>query len=234
MMQLFQSPRTAVHLVTLLEEMPVQETTDAVAELHRLDLPVGNIIINATQQPLLRRGKLTRSEVRRGLVAAGLPAEREIVAGRYRGPLHGIPVGIKDIYLTQGKVTEGNSDLYRGFVPRFDATAVARLKDAGAVITGKAGTSELATAREELATLTSTLTAAREEHASALTELTAKLETSSAETEQLRTEHAAVGAERDQLATELATARAAQAQLEETLQHRLLTSREDAPGDRAR
>ncbi len=75
------SPVTAIHVVTLLEEMPVQETTDAVAELHRLDLPVGNIIINATQQPLLRRGKLTRSEVRRGLVTAGLPAEREIVAG---------------------------------------------------------------------------------------------------------------------------------------------------------
>jgi anion-transporting ArsA/GET3 family ATPase len=75
------SPVTAVHVVTLLEEMPVQETTDAVAELHRLGLPVGNIIINATHPPLLRRGKLTRSEVRRGLVAAGLPADREVVAG---------------------------------------------------------------------------------------------------------------------------------------------------------
>ena len=75
------SPVTAVHVVTLLEEMPVQETADAVAELTRLDLPVGNIIINATQPSLLRRGKLTRAEVRRGLVAAGLAAEREVVAG---------------------------------------------------------------------------------------------------------------------------------------------------------
>jgi anion-transporting ArsA/GET3 family ATPase len=74
------SPVTAVHVVTLLEEMPVQETADAVAELHRLDLPVGNIIVNATQPVLLRRGKLTRTEVRRGLVAADLPAEKEVVA----------------------------------------------------------------------------------------------------------------------------------------------------------
>lgn len=73
------SPVTAVHVVTLLEAMPVQETADAVAELNTLNLPVGNIIINATQPPLLRRGKLTRTEVRRGLVTAGLPAEREVV-----------------------------------------------------------------------------------------------------------------------------------------------------------
>lgn len=73
-------------------------------------------------------------------------AEAEIAAGRYRGPLHGITVGLKDIYLTEGKVTEGNSRLYSGFVPTFDATSVARLKEAGAVIFGKAGTSELATA----------------------------------------------------------------------------------------
>jgi Oxyanion-translocating ATPase len=75
------SPMTAVHVVTLLEEMPVQETADAVAELQRLKLPVGSIIVNATQPPLLRRGKVTRAEVRRGLVAAGLPADQKVVAG---------------------------------------------------------------------------------------------------------------------------------------------------------
>lgn len=73
-------------------------------------------------------------------------AAREIRRGRYRGPLHGVPVGVKDIYFTAGKPTEGNSKLYEGFVPDFDATAVARLKEAGAIILGKAGTSELATA----------------------------------------------------------------------------------------
>jgi len=73
-------------------------------------------------------------------------AESLLRRGRYLGPFHGIPIGLKDIYLTAGKVTEGNSDLYRGFVPSFDATSVARLKAAGAVIVGKTGTSELATA----------------------------------------------------------------------------------------
>jgi aspartyl-tRNA(Asn)/glutamyl-tRNA(Gln) amidotransferase subunit A len=80
------------------------------------------------------------------VMAQAQVAEDEIGRGRYRGPLHGIPVGLKDIYLTQGKVTEGNSKLYTGFVPTFDGTAVIRLKEAGAVLMGKAGTSELATA----------------------------------------------------------------------------------------
>jgi anion-transporting ArsA/GET3 family ATPase len=77
------SPVTAVHVVTLLEEMPVQETADAVAELRRLDLPVGNVIVNATQPPLLSNGGRprppSRTDLRRGLEAAGLPAEREVV-----------------------------------------------------------------------------------------------------------------------------------------------------------
>lgn len=80
------------------------------------------------------------------IMAQAEAAEDEIAAGRYLGPLHGITVGLKDIYLTEGKVTEGNSGLYKGFTPSFDATSVARLKAAGAVIVGKVGTAELATA----------------------------------------------------------------------------------------
>jgi anion-transporting ArsA/GET3 family ATPase len=75
------SPVTSVHVVTVLEEMPVQETADAVHELQRLDLPVGAVIINAAQPPLLTKGKVSAAEVRRGLVSAGLSAEKEVVAG---------------------------------------------------------------------------------------------------------------------------------------------------------
>jgi len=75
------SPVTAVHVVTLLEQMPVQETADAVADLQRLDIPVGAIIINATQPPLLVDGRISQAEVRRGLVAGRLTADRSIVAG---------------------------------------------------------------------------------------------------------------------------------------------------------
>ena len=62
------SPVTAVHVVTLLEEMPVQETTDAVAELRRVDLPVGTVIVNATQ-PAAAGGK--QDHERRGTTGFG-------------------------------------------------------------------------------------------------------------------------------------------------------------------
>jgi anion-transporting ArsA/GET3 family ATPase len=75
------SPVTSVHVVTMLEEMPAQETADAVHELQRLELPVGNVIINATQPPLLAKGKLSQTDVRRGLAAAGLPTDRDVVSG---------------------------------------------------------------------------------------------------------------------------------------------------------
>jgi len=75
------SPMTSVHVVTLLEEMPVQETADSIEELTTLGISVGKIIVNAVQPPLLASGKVTQSELRRALVAAGLPADRETVAG---------------------------------------------------------------------------------------------------------------------------------------------------------
>jgi anion-transporting ArsA/GET3 family ATPase len=75
------SPMTAVHVVTLLEEMPVQETADAIAELTTLGISLGSIIVNAGRPPLLTTGRISPVELRRGLVAAGLPADRETVAG---------------------------------------------------------------------------------------------------------------------------------------------------------
>ena len=52
-MSVIASPRTAVHLVTLLEEMPVQETMDGIAELRSAELPVGGVFVNMTRPPLL-------------------------------------------------------------------------------------------------------------------------------------------------------------------------------------
>ena len=75
---------------------------------------------------------------------AAREAEREIAAGQYRGPMHGIPVGIKDQIWTRGIRTTGGSRLYRDFVPEEDATVVAKLKGAGAVILGKTNMTELA------------------------------------------------------------------------------------------
>lgn len=71
-------------------------------------------------------------------------AEREIMAGRYRGPLHGIPLGLKDIYETAGIATTGHSRAYEHHVPTEDAVAWTRLREAGAVLMGKLATHELA------------------------------------------------------------------------------------------
>ena len=67
--------------------------------------------------------------------------------GAGRGVLRGIPLAIKDNYFTSGVPTTANSFLFEGFVPPFDATAVARLKAAGAVVLGKTQMGPLATTR---------------------------------------------------------------------------------------
>jgi amidase len=64
-------------------------------------------------------------------------AEAEIAAGSYRGPLHGIPVAVKDICSTAGFVTASGMAIHSRHVPDFDATVVKRLADAGAVLLGK-------------------------------------------------------------------------------------------------
>ncbi len=64
-------------------------------------------------------------------------ADREIRDGRWRGPLHGIPVGIKDFYDTAGVATTAAFEGFRNRVPRVDAVGVRRLKSVGAVIVGK-------------------------------------------------------------------------------------------------
>lgn len=64
-------------------------------------------------------------------------ADAEIAAGGYRGPLHGVPVAAKDLCYTRGVRTMAGTKVYADFVPDFDATAVARLEDAGAVMLGK-------------------------------------------------------------------------------------------------
>jgi aspartyl-tRNA(Asn)/glutamyl-tRNA(Gln) amidotransferase subunit A len=71
-------------------------------------------------------------------------AEREIIAGAYRGPMHGIPFGLKDIYATAGIRTTGHSRICLDTVPSADATTVRKLYEAGAILTGKLATHEFA------------------------------------------------------------------------------------------
>ena len=71
-------------------------------------------------------------------------AEAEIAAGPPRGPLHGIPFALKDIYDTRGILTSAHSRIFLDRIPDADATATARLYDAGAVLLGKLATHEMA------------------------------------------------------------------------------------------
>lgn len=75
---------------------------------------------------------------------AAKEAETEIRSGKYRGPLHGIPIGIKDIIDTKGIVTTIGSSIFKNNIPNQDATVVKRLIKAGAILIGKTNTHEFA------------------------------------------------------------------------------------------
>ena len=75
---------------------------------------------------------------------AARAAEAAIMAGHYLGPLHGIPVAVKDLFATRGVRTTFGSPLFAEWIPDDDAAAVERLKRAGAVILGKTNLHELA------------------------------------------------------------------------------------------
>src|SRR5579875_1813936 len=75
---------------------------------------------------------------------AAKAAEREILAGRWRGPFHGIPVALKDLCYTQGIRTTGGSKIFADLIPDFDSTVWAKLANAGAVLVGKLNLHELA------------------------------------------------------------------------------------------
>jgi anion-transporting ArsA/GET3 family ATPase len=89
MMTLFRSSKTAVHLVTVLEEMPVQETADGIAELRRVGLPVGGVVVNLIRPQDLsaeeladaRAGTLDRDTIEAQLEAGGIDVDKALVDG---------------------------------------------------------------------------------------------------------------------------------------------------------
>ena len=107
---------------------PLELTRECLNRIERLN-PVLNAFITVTADTAL-------DEARR--------AEAEIAAGNYRGPLHGIPIGLKDLFDTAGVRTTAASNQYRDRVPTADAEVVRRLKQAGAVIVGKLNMHEFA------------------------------------------------------------------------------------------
>ena len=102
-------------------------------------------------ESVLARARSTESSLRvwvtlddDAALAAAERSNEELEQSGPRGPLHGIPVGVKDIYYTKGVRTTACSPIHADFVPTYDATTVALLKRAGAIIMGKTVTTEFA------------------------------------------------------------------------------------------
>jgi len=115
-------------LIAKRDLSPVELTQSRLARIERLDGQLHSFIRVLGDQAL----------------AAAREAEAEIMAGRWRGPLHGIPIGLKDIYETKRVPTTGHSKVMIDHVPQADATSVRRLTEAGAIMLGKLATHEFA------------------------------------------------------------------------------------------
>src|SRR5208283_2616645 len=107
---------------------PVELTRKCLSRIERLN-PVLNAFITVTGDLALEQARL---------------AEAEIMAGNYRGPLHGVPIALKDLLDTAGVRTTAASNQFRNRVPAEDAALVRQLKAAGAVIVGKLNLHEFA------------------------------------------------------------------------------------------
>ena len=107
---------------------PVELTKTCLARIERLNSKL-NAFITVTAESAL---------------ASAQVAETEIQQGRWRGPLHGIPIGLKDLFDTAGVRTTAASGLFKDRIPTQDAEVVRRLKAAGAVILGKLNMHEIA------------------------------------------------------------------------------------------
>ena len=110
------------------ELSPVELTQEYLARIRKLN-PMLNAYQTVTAELALEDAKT---------------AAKEIAAGKYRGPLHGIPVSIKDNLAIGGVKTTAGSKILADWIPDFDATVVARLKNAGAIVLGKTNMHEWA------------------------------------------------------------------------------------------
>jgi amidase len=105
---------------------PVEVTEAQLKRIEFLDST-----LNAFQLVLADRARLQAKQ-----------AEAEIRSGRYRGPLHGVPIALKDLLYMKGISTKGGLKALFDFVPQYDATVTAKLESAGAVVLGKLNLTE--------------------------------------------------------------------------------------------
>src|SRR5918994_7371803 len=124
-------PRTLAALATALRERrlsPVEVVGALLERIETVDKELNAFITVLPQRALEEAAR----------------AEKEILHGEYRGPLHGIPVGLKDLIYTKGVRTTMGSAFFEDHVPDHNATVVSKLEEAGAIIIGKTNTHEFA------------------------------------------------------------------------------------------
>jgi aspartyl-tRNA(Asn)/glutamyl-tRNA(Gln) amidotransferase subunit A len=122
------SLRSLATLIQRQEVSPVEATQAVLDRVEKFDRQLNSFIT------LLRDEALIQAHA----------AEQEIRAGRYRGPLHGIPIAVKDLFYTKGIRTTAGSKILFDFKPAYDATVITRLHDAGAILIGKLNMHEFA------------------------------------------------------------------------------------------
>jgi aspartyl-tRNA(Asn)/glutamyl-tRNA(Gln) amidotransferase subunit A len=118
----------ASELLRKREVSPVELTTQCLAQIEKLN-PILNAFITVTADLALEQARRAEDEIRRG---------------HWRGPLHGIPLALKDIIDTAGVRTTAASAVFKDRIPAEDAEVVRRLKNAGAVLVGKQNLHEFA------------------------------------------------------------------------------------------
>ena len=124
----FESVTTLASLLSSRQVSSTELTAMYLARLKRFD-PALHCVVTLTEDLAM---------------AQAADADREIRAGRYRGPLHGIPYGIKDLFAAKGVLTTWGAQPYADQVFDYDSTAVVKLRAAGAVLVAKLSTGELA------------------------------------------------------------------------------------------
>ena len=124
----FLSASELSRLIASREISPVEATEAYIARIDSLDFKF-NAYLTVTREMAMD---------------AAREAEREIAAGNHRGPMHGVPVAVKDQFHSAGVRTTGGSRILADFVPDEDATVIANLKQAGAVLLGKTNLTEFA------------------------------------------------------------------------------------------
>ncbi|ARF17103.1 amidase [Sporosarcina ureae] len=125
---LFETIESVSSLIQKKKVSPVELTKLTLARINEYD-PALTAFITVMEEDALIQAKVL---------------ENELQNGEIRGPLHGIPIAVKDLLQTEGVCTTGGSKIFQNWIPDEDATAVQRMKEAGAIIIGKANLHEFA------------------------------------------------------------------------------------------